>query len=224
MLTTDQGLILPDLTDNRNVPLSFSDYNAGVESRLVKRYASSAERALRNPSPPEGELSYLLDLNRFDFYTGAAWQTVSAQGVIKRGNRSTNSSTTTTEVGVLRVDGTTLVPGRLYEIYTGPLRFFSSVTGDIVSAALRYRLDGASAGTGDTTLVNAPDKAHTANLDQGASQTLRAQLTVGSISTLSVLLTVGRVAGTGNVAILGGPIDLFIEDMGIDPGDTGVDI
>jgi len=73
MITPDQALVLPDLTDNRNVPLSFSDFATGVESRLVKRYASRSDRAVRNPTPTEGEYSYLLDENIFEYYTGAAW-------------------------------------------------------------------------------------------------------------------------------------------------------
>lgn len=76
MITSDQQLLLPDLTDNRNVPLAFSDFAATVESRLVKRYASTSDRALRNPTPTEGELSYLTDSDRYEYYTGAAWTTL----------------------------------------------------------------------------------------------------------------------------------------------------
>lgn len=74
-LTTDQGLTLPATTDADNVPVSMTAYNGpnGVESRLVKRYLSIADRTTRNGAPAEGELSYLIDLNRYDTYTGAAW-------------------------------------------------------------------------------------------------------------------------------------------------------
>lgn len=71
--TPNQGLDIPDGTDNANVPLSFTNYNTGVESRLVERYLSIADRTARNAAPFEGELSYLADLNRYDTYTGAAW-------------------------------------------------------------------------------------------------------------------------------------------------------
>lgn len=72
-LTTNQGLDIPDGTDNANVPLSFTNYNTGVENRLVQRYLSIADRTARNAAPFEGELSYLIDLNRYEWYTGAAW-------------------------------------------------------------------------------------------------------------------------------------------------------
>lgn len=77
MLTTNQGLILPDGTDNANVPLTFTDFvttaGSGMENRLVQRYVSIADRTARNAAPNEGEFSYLSDLNRYDTYTGSAW-------------------------------------------------------------------------------------------------------------------------------------------------------
>ena len=72
-LTTNQGLDIPDGSDNANVPLSFTNYNTGVENRLVQRYLSIADRTARNAAPFEGELSYLADLNRYEWYTGTAW-------------------------------------------------------------------------------------------------------------------------------------------------------
>lgn len=75
VLTTNQGLTLPIATDADNVPVSMTAYNGpnGVENRLVQRFLSIADRTARNPAPTEGELSYLLDLNRYENYTGAAW-------------------------------------------------------------------------------------------------------------------------------------------------------
>jgi hypothetical protein len=75
-LTTNQGLDIPDGSDNANVPLSFTNYNTGVEGRLVQRYLSIADRTARNPVPFEGELSYLADLNRYETYTGTSWITL----------------------------------------------------------------------------------------------------------------------------------------------------
>ena len=76
-LTTNQGLILPDGTDNANVPLTFTDFvttaGSGVENRLVQRYLSIADRTARNPAPNEGEISYLNDLNVYQTYTGVTW-------------------------------------------------------------------------------------------------------------------------------------------------------
>jgi hypothetical protein len=72
-LTADQGLVLPDTTDNDAVPASLAAFAAGVELRLFKVYASIADRTARNPTPTEGQFCWLLDLNRCDYYSGAAW-------------------------------------------------------------------------------------------------------------------------------------------------------
>lgn len=74
--SSNQGLILPDGTDNANVPLTFTDFvlgTTGMENRLVQRYLSIADRTARNAAPIEGELSHLADLNRYETYTGSAW-------------------------------------------------------------------------------------------------------------------------------------------------------
>lgn len=113
--TTNQGLILPDGTDNANVPLTFTDFvlgATGMENRLVQRYLSIADRTARNPAPNEGELSYLADLNRYDTYTGAAWTPLFAspvQDYSATGGLGINSPTYTT-VGITLVGQSYVVP------------------------------------------------------------------------------------------------------------------
>lgn len=80
-LTTDQGLILPVASDGDNVPTAFTDFTGGlsddgVESRLVKRYLSAADRTVRNPSPNTGEISFRADGPIYEWYTGSAWETL----------------------------------------------------------------------------------------------------------------------------------------------------
>lgn len=106
-ITTNQGLILPDGTDNANVPLTFTDFvttaGSGMENRLVQRYLSIADRTARNAAPNEGELSYLSDLNRYDSYTGAAWIPLYPQTVFSVADAafSTSSAVYTTAGGAL---------------------------------------------------------------------------------------------------------------------------
>jgi hypothetical protein len=78
--TTNQGLIVADPTDVNDVPASFTELLSGagtpanaLENRLVQRYLSIVDRTARNPTPQEGELSYLADLNRYESYTGSVW-------------------------------------------------------------------------------------------------------------------------------------------------------
>lgn len=111
VLTTNQGLTLPATTDADNVPVSMTAYNGpnGVESRLVQRFLSIADRTARNPAPTEGELSYLIDLNRFENYTGTAWVAIYPVTVFGANPTSFNTASipfTTAGVAVL---GVTLV-------------------------------------------------------------------------------------------------------------------
>jgi hypothetical protein len=114
-LTTNQGLILPDGTDNANVPLTFTDFvttaSSGIENRLVQRYLSIADRTARNPAPNEGEISYLSDLNRYDSYTGTAWIPLYPQHAFAfdaTGFNTTSAAYTTVGASVLGV--TIVVP------------------------------------------------------------------------------------------------------------------
>lgn len=85
-LTTNQGLIIPDSSDVNNVPTSVNELitgggtpASGLENRLVQRYLSSTDRATRNPTPFEGELSYLIDQNGYETFTGSSWITLIPQ-------------------------------------------------------------------------------------------------------------------------------------------------
>lgn len=146
-------------------------------------------------------------------------------GVIARGNRITSSTTTTTEIGVLRLDNVPVYAGRTYRIYTSALRLDTSVANDVVRANLRITTDGSAATTSSTLL----------SLSQVRAEDVTDQYTAPIVidysppndGLLSILLTVSRSSGTGNVSIIAtgtAPCNLVVEDIGLDPGDTGVDI
>lgn len=111
-LTTNQGLELPDGTDNANVPTAMTNYNTGVENRLVQRYLSVADRTARNGLPSEGELSYLADLNRYEYFQpGTGW--VSLIGLYAFSSDSTlftTTSTVYTTVGASLVGASVIAP------------------------------------------------------------------------------------------------------------------
>lgn len=71
--TSDQGIILPVGGDPADVPASMTTQTGGIETRLVKRYADAADRTARNPAPPNGEISYLINPGRFDGRRAGAW-------------------------------------------------------------------------------------------------------------------------------------------------------
>lgn len=71
--TTNQGLPLPTNTDDPNIPEDLTSLATAIESRLVLRYANTSDRSTKNPSPTEGQFSYLTGDNTFWFYNGSAW-------------------------------------------------------------------------------------------------------------------------------------------------------
>lgn len=150
------------------------------------------------------------------------------RGIVKFGERTTASSTTTAaDAGVLRVDSISYLAGRMYKIWTTPLHLDSSVANDEIRARLRQSTSGnattSSAVLGGTTV-------HARQVDQNVSETHTIQTTyIPAVNeTGSILLCVGRIAGTGNCRLSNSDGDetirLYIEDMGIAPSDSGVDI
>jgi hypothetical protein len=94
--TTDQQLTLPSATDLADVVAALTALTTGIESRLVKRYTSSADRAARNPSPTAGEVHYITDLGQLWLWTSSTVHIVIGQqpyGVIA--SRSTNLTIST---------------------------------------------------------------------------------------------------------------------------------
>lgn len=148
------------------------------------------------------------------------------QGVIARGNRTSNSTATsgTTEQGVLRVDSIPVYAGRLYRIWTGPIIIDGSVANDAVRMVLRGDTTG-SATTSSTQLAIA--QGVVSNIALPETFEIDIPYVPVSDGTLSVLLSIVRQSGTGVFQALGSstiPINLVVSDQGLDPGDTGTDI
>lgn len=165
---------------------------------------------------------YLKDIDRFEYYTGGRWAPMGGQ-CIARGNRTTSSTTTTSEIGVIRISAA-LKAGQVYLIKTSPLLLYSNTSGDFVFGRLRYTTDGSTPSTSSTILTSISGYA-------GASQTITplvAKYVPSSDITFGLLLTTGRSAGSGTVGVVANSnvpdIDLMIMAAGADPGDTGVDI
>lgn len=78
--TPNQGLLLPDIDDLSAPPAHFGLYNNGVEGRLVQRYLNEVDRSVRNPSPEDGELSYLRAEDRYERASGGSWVTLFSAG------------------------------------------------------------------------------------------------------------------------------------------------
>lgn len=157
----------------------------------------------------------------------AQWMDDTRTGVIARGKRITASTGTTTEVGVLRIDGIPLSAGKTYRIATGALLLDTTVNNDTVDVRIRYDTTGSSATTSSTTIPGGLCRRRLA--DNAVAETGQITLTYTPTAdeTLSAMLTVGRFAGSGTVVIFAdatATTELFVEDYGTDTGDQGVDI
>lgn len=156
---------------------------------------------------------------------GAYGQDIKAGAIIARHERITNSSTTTTEVGVLQIEGVVMKNGRAYWVGTPPIHVQGGAA-DVVALRIRYTTDGTTAGTSSTVLRYEQTTIRTGTPDE--------PIQIGewyfptSDQTLSILLTVARVAGTAAAAFVVGASDrvirLTVEDRGEDPGATGISL
>lgn len=194
----------------------------------VMRFATTAARtaafATLGFSPPNGAMSHLLDAHRFEWFNGTSWCPMPGQR-IARGRRESNSTTTTTEVGVLRLDDHAVIAGVSYTVHTSAVLPFSSVANDYIGVNVRYTTDGSTPSTASTAMIATQMRC------TGAGGNETSKITVGYVPatdlTLSLLLTISRVSGTGSVGLTGSataPIELFLDSAGWDPGDSGTDV
>lgn len=153
--------------------------------------------------------------------TAAELTAATAVGVIRRGRRASSTATTTGELAVLRVDGIPVTAGRTYRIWTNSVAAISTVAGD--NAGVRFRVSTTGAATTASTILDT-GVGYSAGASTAAS--IIAKYTPAATGSLSLLLSVLRIAGTGACSIVvnsGNPeIEIFVEDMAVDPGDSGV--
>lgn len=148
--------------------------------------------------------------------------------IIARGRRTTSSTASTgTEVGVIRLDDIPVTGGLLYRVASNGLHFDTTVAADVSVARVRYTTDGSTPSTASTILPGALAYALQGNASWPETALIDTFYAPAADETLSLLLTVNRVAGSGSCLIFADTdhtIDLWVESLGTDPGDTGTDI
>lgn len=160
-------------------------------------------------------------------YQEAVLDEIEARGIPSGGygNRQTNSTGTTSIVGVLRLDDVQLRAGRAYEIKTSNLRPTSGAN-DGVTCTLRATTDGSTPSTSSTAI--ATGSAQITSVSIFESITLSRLYTPSVDQLFSVLLCVARTTGTAGTTSLGGdatyPIEIWIVDVGEAVADAGTDI
>lgn len=93
MNTPNQQITLPVGTDILDGPLAFADQTADLETRLVQRYTSVADRTARNPAPTTGELSIVTANTFYDRWTGTKWLPITPIQAVMTAQQLVNNST-----------------------------------------------------------------------------------------------------------------------------------
>lgn len=198
-----------------------SVWGNGVRDNAINNFANAADRATAIASPFDGQYTYRSGVGQFESYKAASTSWVPAPGtVIARAHRGTDSSTTTTEIGVLRLDNIPIVNGVVYRIRSSAM-YILSTTGDIVNIRFRYNTAGAAT-TASTQLGQAFQTI--TNSIQPTSAILDVLYPSATTGSLSVLLSVTRASGSGNTKVFGSSEFWVAIGSIADPGDTGVDI
>lgn len=187
-------------------------------------FTSFADQTTLNaqvPAPAQGRACYLEDTDTIIYHNGTVFVPFPGTA-IARGNRVSSSTTTTTEVGVLRLPVGTLAAGVTYLIRTSSMLMACTASATL-GGYLRYTTDGSNPTTASTAMIQAQVDV----VVSYQSLVLSALYTPATAVNLTLLLTCARAAGSGNASIAGGaatPIDLWVTVAQKDPGDTGVDI
>jgi hypothetical protein len=169
--TTDQGIIVPLGSDLNDMVTALAQLlgsstvtpglsgTGGVESRLIKRYLSAADRAARNPTPATNEVTIRADNpGILEYYTGAAWVQVGQQLPARLmaapkttvTNGTVTSGLTETRDDILGTYVFTGVSGRFYRVT------YANLIGNGTAADLynvRIRDGGASTPTAGSPLL-----------------------------------------------------------------------
>lgn len=145
--------------------------------------------------------------------------------IIARADRSSSTSTTTTELAAVSLSKIPVIAGVGYQVMCSNLIMDSSVNNDVVFALLRHTTDGSTAGLGSVVFGGVKGVAGAPSA-QFVAPIVRNYYPDTS-HTLSLCLTVGRDSGTGNVSLVvanGFPIEITVTCTGAAPADSGVDI
>lgn len=148
---------------------------------------------------------------------------------VARGRRTTSSTatTSTTYVSVLRLDDIPLTAGITYRI-TWKAHFSIATATDVLAGLLFYTVDGSTPTTSSTAVPGSAGEVDFASTSQQPVCTVVTSYTPVTDETLSVLLGVKHIVGTSSGTMtangFGTTTEMYIDDMGDDPGDTGTDL
>jgi hypothetical protein len=161
-------------------------------------------------------------------WNGTAWLPASAGFLIANGWRTTSTATTTSEIGVLRIDDVPIYEGRCYEISTSPLSGYADTTSEFFEFRIKYTTDGSTPTTSSSTIPGGISVDSQSNTYSSTSYgPIFATYRPPADQTLSLLLTIRRITGGGNVQSIADATyvtEMRIKDVGPALANMGVAI
>jgi hypothetical protein len=101
-----------------NTPI-LSNWGNSIRNRVTMDFANVAERTAQWLTPPEGAMSYLRDVDRVDYYDGAAWQAFGPR-TLAAVQGTANVQGAGAAVTIITAGALTIIGGHRIEItYTG---------------------------------------------------------------------------------------------------------
>lgn len=146
---------------------------------------------------------------------------------IARARRTTTSSTSSssTPVAVLRLDDIPILAGHTYRI-TWIAKANTTVAGDVTRGIMHFTTDGTVPTSANAQVLGST--ASTTEAGTGSTLVCVTDYTPSVDQTYSVLLSIFRNSGTGAVSFASNATtiltQIYIDDMGDDPGNTGTDL
>lgn len=228
--STDPGILDGDLSFINPTGMRVWDSAASVW-RAYPMFVGSLTDITANATPKTDQHVLLTGDNHWYRWTGSAWAFAPMpQGLVRVGRRSTNSTGTTSIVGVERIDDEPMLGGRAHLVRVTGIHCFSTVANDRALVEVRATTDGSTPTTSSPVLPGGQCYqlcATGGNSVDGGIIECNVEPAPFSNITLSVLLTVSRASGSGTVAMFADSthtIEVKIYDEGIAAGDTGTDI
>jgi hypothetical protein len=71
--TPNQGLPVPQSTDDPNIVEDLTNLALAIEKKLVMAFTNASDRSSRVPSPAEGMFAFMKDTNEFHVFDGSEW-------------------------------------------------------------------------------------------------------------------------------------------------------
>lgn len=145
---------------------------------------------------------------------------------VARARRTTNSSatTSTTSVGVLRLDDIPVRAGVTYRV-TYKLTGDTVTATDTLRALIRYTTDTTTPTTSSTLLLGTGGETSFSSGSSGSTLVVTTDYVPVADESLSLLLCIQHTLGTSAIiAQADGGIfltEMYVDDMGDDPGNTG---